>query len=1273
MSNFFCFLIAIMWLQSCASDTRLLSNSAEPSYEKSFFNSKWREQAVGAEEWYYRRTVISTPVNTKAFSLADGHFLHPDILRWEITEDYLIGWKAHAEVIGADNEFEESIRKNYRGAPLLAFRIVEHFDQESSPAHEWKEREFIKVDWSRNLIDQVKRRDVLRSTSLADSDAFLADDSGSTGSLRAHQGQDYFDFTTRHSLYPSMKDSGSYGFSFVDDSAAIVIDIRHSFIKKMPSDFISLSYPDEIIALDETNKLSHVAINKRFGFFRVGFDGQKSFDLKTAAIQKNKIINATLFNIWHVSVDEKNQVIPIKQRTIKPIIYYTNIYNPDDLMAASERAFLEWDKALRAMLFHAQKGRYKNIDDIDSVLILKRNSCSLSTIEKWLPKMEEEARTRFLSIKKALHNLHKIADYHERLEEEIKAKEGLEQLCSDLELLTEHDEEAFIYQRVGDMRFNLLNIVTQNNYSSWSAYAPVLADPLSGEILSATTNINLKYIDHYAEKIANKNAAIKMIENSHHSTMSDEAVKKYRTQLLATTGRAATAANMAISAKHLAFNQSEKTLLKQLKQQQHGHAFFNKNTSSLADAKSNPFMDSVEYVENLSINSEEKYKNLAKDKRFSAIREDVFQSLVLHALGHNLGLKHNTAGASDPLNFDPLFWHSEQLPKDIDQAWPLTENEEFRRRLKECQTEAQLTKNAITTQDCLLAITPMYSSVMAYHGAKVYIDHRLGLYDHAAIKWAYGHLVEVFPEQNFSLDLNKDRPEEWLKFNDYREIPKTLLKDYRALRQRTYQEFSWNGSIAQQQFPKHAVPYSYCDDSNGREGPRCLAYDFGADLRSKALWLERNYWNLIPNELFNDYRAISESTASLSKELQIIDRFTHILHWYYYFLHHEPKFAGSFAEKDYLSALAIGINLFAQIIGSPEAGAHISAPQWLRDEYVPSSRLSASSSLVPFSQLSECEAQAISKEENGQVHGRNDYRFIEVPLGIGRSFDGKRSKGIEESFILDAGSSLVKKYALYRLLAPMMEYRAGIIEKRTMASANWYALFPEAVAKIYHAIISDDHYSLGPVLTADERLALSSIINETDLSLFSGSRANIIASAFDEDLSLFALNTVVNFLPNYGSDAFQKSLHISCEDCGDNKIARENNYAYLYTHLSGYRYKALDFAGAPSIGASLLKKAQQQKELYLVLSACIDDEMVRTNNPLCHCVKTSVYAKGELQCCEEGNPDCSEASLEPVGMGLCSMTDLVERQQKTLATLNHLIGFIEKLRRSSRDSSIDAL
>ncbi len=128
---------------------------------------------------------------------------------------------------------------------------------------------------------------------------------------------------------------------------------------------------------------------------------------------------------------------------------------------------------------------------------------------------------------------------------------------------------------------------------------------------------------------------------------------------------------------------------------------------------------------------------LAIQKTFNAVLENfrtqvkeemlekIFYGVVIHEVGHTVGLRHNFEASTDALNFKPGYWDL-KVRKEGDTYQPVglwaETSEQARAGMREYQ----------------------YSSVMEYCAKFNMPWMGLGLYDVAAIKYAYGNLVEVF-------------------------------------------------------------------------------------------------------------------------------------------------------------------------------------------------------------------------------------------------------------------------------------------------------------------------------------------------------------------------------------------------------------------------------------------------------------------------------------------------------------------------------------------------
>src|SRR5687767_1618329 len=79
---------------SCSYRNGDINRVVDPYWSKDYFNKD--------NSWYYRTTVVDTAPGAGWISVADGDWLMLERVRWEITKDFLIGWRDYPMVPGSD-------------------------------------------------------------------------------------------------------------------------------------------------------------------------------------------------------------------------------------------------------------------------------------------------------------------------------------------------------------------------------------------------------------------------------------------------------------------------------------------------------------------------------------------------------------------------------------------------------------------------------------------------------------------------------------------------------------------------------------------------------------------------------------------------------------------------------------------------------------------------------------------------------------------------------------------------------------------------------------------------------------------------------------------------------------------------------------------------------------------------------------------------------------------------------------------------------------------
>ena len=415
--------------------------------------NKLKKEDFQGGQWYFRQTVADVP-HTNAFFFT-GLSTGSEKLRWEITEDALIGYRSYELTPGADpgavtNDIDgtdvaeghgEGINPDeYKGSPVVAYPISSHFDvqraynaqtgeqsnvlEENSSDRYWDERDYMRVDWAGNLLTNINFFD---SDSLIQHQYFLgdefADDDAAKPTINMEYGEDgklnYLEFRTKAIIVPS---NACY-FFYEADCGPTEVEIVSSF-KKAPE---QRTY--EMVQYDDADMA-------KFGYFRTE---RATYDRRRGLRREGQIFLPNRHNIWESAYDANGDLIPLAQRNPKTVVYYLNKHMPEDLWEYNQGTADSWDVAFRRAVAAA-----KGVDP-DSV-------------------------QRMFAI---CHNPVKASD------DPACGEEGLE-------------------VATGDLRYNHVYWVPDPQLQGPLGYGPSAADPETGEIISGTAYVYGAAVDRYA-------------------------------------------------------------------------------------------------------------------------------------------------------------------------------------------------------------------------------------------------------------------------------------------------------------------------------------------------------------------------------------------------------------------------------------------------------------------------------------------------------------------------------------------------------------------------------------------------------------------------------------------------------------------------------------------------------------------------------------------------------------------------------------------------------
>jgi hypothetical protein len=533
----------------CAQDVGDIDRTSPEKVQKALFEND--------DEWYHRQVVVQTDMQGSViFEALESNLKR---IRWTITENVLY---AHStvELVGGLNEGFDDAQDRRLGA-VAAFPIIAHFDVQRSynPAtgepsnvivenmsdRHWYERDYMRVDWSTNLIDGFwMMQNWLGSVSSArqripNENSFVDPD-------RTRITEDYIDTVTEYHYQPDVYACYTYGLDAVFNGCeGGRLRVRNAFLKIDPTPtYEPLQFTDQVEITRNGDPLGPVIYTtevydpslgmmmevecnqqtaeflrrrngsdferncrpatfdmfNRFGYFRTE---RCEFDRGFGCNDAGRKYYANRWNIWQTAFDANGNVIPMHQRTPKPITYFLNPEYPEWMFGPAQVVAAEWDKAFRGA---AKLGLGVSDSQLDAILEenyghtnmfrIVENSCHPGPLTAWKAANGAAQDADRKDVRKIFADAVGGNLDGEQLE---RALWGLSnkrrvQLCADLEWATENRPagELFTWERFGDLRYSFFNWVESD--VPWAGYGPSASDPLTGELINGSANFAGGYI-----------------------------------------------------------------------------------------------------------------------------------------------------------------------------------------------------------------------------------------------------------------------------------------------------------------------------------------------------------------------------------------------------------------------------------------------------------------------------------------------------------------------------------------------------------------------------------------------------------------------------------------------------------------------------------------------------------------------------------------------------------------------------------------------------------
>lgn len=294
----------------CAQERDPINHVQPSALDKSFFVGANLQDPKDDPEFYLRNTVVDVPFGAEQDGLFTASYAQPlSRMKWEIQEGYLVGRQTHEHIANTDHN---GTKTTNNGQVVAMFRITSHFDvrREYNPStgeelnvvgenttdRPWYQRQFMRVDWSTNMVTDGYEVDTLSQLGLFggvkfDPMKYYESDPNSPNAPVIVPEEGYFDITSKAFATPQLVETpyGTYPacFFFGNQYAncnPTEVTLRLSFRKVVDRDYEPSDW--------DGNKMD------AFGWFT---QDRRGYDRNYGIVDERWHRFAAKYNIWEKS------------------------------------------------------------------------------------------------------------------------------------------------------------------------------------------------------------------------------------------------------------------------------------------------------------------------------------------------------------------------------------------------------------------------------------------------------------------------------------------------------------------------------------------------------------------------------------------------------------------------------------------------------------------------------------------------------------------------------------------------------------------------------------------------------------------------------------------------------------------------------------------------------------------------------------------------------------------------------------------------------------
>lgn len=873
-------LTAVAALAACPGIGDIDRTQPEKVEKSIFFEDDGKTPAT----FFFRQTVIDVPA-TNGVSFI-GEQSDTERVVFEVTENFLFayrayGWLANPNDEGAivGNQGDGYARPGtpYQGAPVAAFRISGHFDvkrqynastgeqtnviYEDSADRPWYQREYIRVDWSMNNIADFRFGSATALQTPASMSVPGEDNDELQKAERPQISAEYIDIVTKFNVEPEAVDFSAYGYGMLPecylytgiykDCMGGTIKVRSSFMRAKPSDYLPLPYDDKRF--------------EKFGYFRTE---RYATNDEYGIVEPAQIRLANRWNLWKdaASCYDPAAAVPYgacSPNQLRTVVYYLNEDFPKDPSELREAALAnadEWNRVLReaikasAGFSDAQIGAHRMFTICANNPVIEGDpaECGAAgtsaqigdlrfSMYYYVPNAQDSSPLGYgPSAADPLtgETIQGNAFYYGAPAATIAARtRDIIQL--QLGLIDESDisgglpaQQAVAAAQDAAASSSRAFAMPEGIADKAKAMARKLKIKESGARLRSQINSGQAMQDRRPARLAAlKNSGLDEL------VLTDEMREVFGQHLLE-EGIDPSSADSVLAARLF----DDETMFRRTRQRADrlltpaargciltAEDAFDDGLLGLATTVKNKFY-------NLAVDPPELKTGSTEADVYNFILAQTMADTQLHEIGHTMGLRHNFAGSTDALNFGEKYWELRGLVRGNGAPRPAPEWE-ITGGLVDVQQVA-LDSGLRDSQD---------SSVMDY--ASTYgTSNELGKYDLAAIKYAYGDVLEVFNSPDITAERARLLKQGELHYTYYPEV----VSDAGSYEERVAAMYN-RSNVNFRSIPddKVEVLYSFCSDEYRDASATCALWDQGADNFERTHYAATKYRNY---SIFNNFK-----------------------------------------------------------------------------------------------------------------------------------------------------------------------------------------------------------------------------------------------------------------------------------------------------------------------------------------------------------------------------------------------------------------------------------